>query len=345
MASIIDQIALTLGVSNATVSRALNDRPGVSTDLRERILAKARELDYTPSFTARGLATSRTFSIGYFVREKPGLSPQKDPFYYEIQHGIEDAVGDTPYHLLVATLTDAVIARPTEFRFTRERRIDSMILAGPDIATDFIMAMLKTGLPVVVVDNRLSQTPVNSVNCDDEGGAYMAARHLLELGHTCIGVLAGPERWASNARRVAGYRRAAEEAAAQAYVVHVGQTTIESGEEAYRKLMSKHADVTAVCAVNDSMAIGAIRAAKKGGRSVPQSLSVVGFDDIEWAALNDPPLTTVHIPKMQIGKEAGLRSLALLNDTNLLSTETTIPVRLVERASTGVRGWGLGDRG
>jgi len=89
-----------------------------------------------------------------------------------------------------------------------------------------------------------------------------------------------------------------------------------------------------VCAVNDSMAIGAIRAARGQGRSVPESLSVVGFDDIEWAQLNDPPLTTVRIPKQQMGKEAALRLLALLNNPDLLPSELILPVYLIERDST-----------
>jgi len=334
MSSVIDQIARELHVSNATVSRALNDRPGVGSELREKVLAKARELNYSPSFTARGLATSQTFTLGYFVREKPDLPPQKDPFYHEIQHGIEQVTAKTDYHLSVAMLTAGVIKRPGDFRFTRERRIDGMILAGPDIPSEFIMAMLRTDVPLVAVDNRLSQTAVNSVNVDDEGGAYQAAAHLLALGHSRIGVIAGPERWSSNSRRVAGYRRAMAERGLAPQVVHVESTTINSGVDAYHALMAIDASVTAVCAVNDSMAIGAIRAARGQGRSVPESLSVVGFDDIEWAQLNDPPLTTVRIPKQQMGKEAALRLLALLNNPDLLPSELILPVYLIERDST-----------
>ena len=92
MSSIIDQIAKELNVSSASVSRALNDRPGVSADLRGRILQRARELKYTPSITARGLVTSKSFGIGFFVREKPGISMHSDPFYGEILHGVEQAL-------------------------------------------------------------------------------------------------------------------------------------------------------------------------------------------------------------------------------------------------------------
>src|SRR5690606_16841995 len=118
--SIIEQIAKELNISNASVSRALNDRPGVSTDLRQRILQRASELKYTPSITARGLVKSQTFNIGFFVREKPGISMHSDPFYGEILHGVEQALATSDYHVSIATLTRAAILAPMEFRFVRE---------------------------------------------------------------------------------------------------------------------------------------------------------------------------------------------------------------------------------
>jgi LacI family transcriptional regulator len=335
MSSLIDRLAQEFNVSNATVSRALNDKPGVGRVLREKIMARAREIDYIPNFTARSLANSKTYTIGYFVREKPGLAPHQDPFYYEIQHGVEQVAAKTDYHLSVATLTDDILDKPTDFRFVREKRVDGIILAGPDIPNDFVMAMLKTQTPVVIVDNRLHQTPVNCVNSDDEGGAYSAARHLIELGHKRIGVLAGPSTWSSSARRIRGYQRAMMEASLELpIIVHQARTTVDSGEAAFHTLYSHIPDITAVCAVNDSMAIGAIRAASVYGRLVPDHLSVVGFDDIAWAAINTPPLTTVNIPKVQIGKEAAMRLMALLNDPELIPSEVTVPVQLIERNST-----------
>lgn len=332
--AVIDQLAQEFEVSNATVSRALNDKPGVSKELRDRIIARARELEHVPNFTARSLANSRTYTVGYFVREKPNLLPQQDPFYYEIQHGIEAALARTEYHLSVATLTEAHIRKPQDFRLVSERRIDAMILAGPDIPSDFVMAMLKTSLPVVIVDNRLTHTPINCVNCDDEGGAYLAAQHLIALGHRQLGVLAGPMTWASSARRIRGYERAVQEAGAALHMVHEDQTTLESGERAFERLYAAHPQVTGLCAVNDAMAIGAIRTATRMGLAVPRQLSVIGFDNIAWAGMNTPPLTTMNIPKSQMGKEAAMRLIALLNDSDLLPSETIVPVQLVERAST-----------
>jgi LacI family transcriptional regulator len=332
--ALIERLAQEFSVSNATISRALNDKPGVSKELRERILARAREIEHAPNFAARSLASARTFNIGYFVREKPNLLLQQDPFYYEIQHGIEAITARSDYHLSVATLTENYLRRPQDFRLVGERRIDAMILAGPDIPSDFIMAMIKTNLPVVIVDNRLTHTPVNCVNCDDEGGAYRAAQHLIELGHRQIGVIAGPLEWASSARRVRGYTRAAHEAGALLYLLHEHETTLESGQRALSRLHLQHPDITAVCAVNDAMAIGAVRAAVQMGLRVPEDLSVIGFDNIAWAAMNHPALTTMNIPKIQMGKEAAMRLLTLLEETDLLPSEIIVPVQLVERQST-----------
>lgn len=334
MPSIIDQIAKELGISNATVSRALNDRPGVGAETREKILERARELKYTPGIMARGLATSQTFTVGFFVREKPSLPAHNDPFYTEILHGVEQICARSDYHVTIATLTGEILAKPAEFRFTRERRIDAMILAGPDIPNDFIMSMLQTNLPVVIVDNRLDHSQVDTVNCDDEKGAFMAAQHLISLGHQHIGVLSGPKHWASNTRRVRGYRNAILEADLLFQVVHMDRTTIESGEEAYRQIIRQHPHLTALCAVNDSMAIGAIRAARADKKSIPDDLSIVGFDDIAWASLNDPPLTTIRIPKQQMGKEAANRILARLNDPELLPAEIIVAIQFVQRQTT-----------
>lgn len=335
--ALIDQLAQEFEVSIATVSRALNDKPGVSRDLRARIVARARELDYTPNFTARSLASSRTFNIGYFVREKPNLVLQQDPFYYEIQHGIEAITARSEYHLSVATLTDSHLRKPSEFRPVSERRIDAMILAGPDIPPEFVMAMLKTSLPVVIVDNRLANTPVNCVNCDDEGGAYRAAQHLIDLGHRHIGVLAGPMDWPSTERRVRGYVEATHKAMLPLQVIYEDETSLESGESALRRLYEAHPEITAIGAVNDAMALGAMRAAAQLGLRVPDDLSVIGFDNIAWGAMNHPTLTTMNIPKVQMGKEAAMRLLAVLEDPELMPSEIVVPVQLVERESTAPR--------
>lgn len=334
MTSIIEQIAEDLKVSSASVSRALNDRPGVSQALRDRILQRARELNYTPNLIARGLVTSQTFTLGFFVREKPELSAQTDPFYGKVLEGVEQISAASEYHVAIGMLTSDILSNPNEFRFVRERRIDGMVLAGPDIPTDFIMAMCASNIPIVLVDNKLAHSPIDCVNTDDEAGGYAAARHLIDSGHRCIGVISGPKHWHSNARRVRGMQLALAEAGLPLYTIHEERTTPESGEAATEALLERHPDVTAICAVNDAMAFGAIRAARRAGRGVPDDLSVTGFDNIDWAQLSDPPLTTIHIPKRQLGQEAARRLLSLLNDRDAQPVEIVVSTQLTVRQST-----------
>jgi DNA-binding LacI/PurR family transcriptional regulator len=334
MPSIIEQIAADLKVSNASVSRALNDRPGVGSALRERILERARELNYTPSLLARGLATSRTFTLGFFVREKPGLPTHTDPFYGPILQGMEQFCAQTDYHITIATLTEDIISEPQNFRFVRERRVDGMILAGPDIPNSFIVAMSKSDLPVVLVDNRLEFVSLNTVNSDNEGGGLIAAQHLIDCGHQSIGIATGPVDWHSTAQRIQGYERALNRAKLPIQAVHVDRTTIDSGDEAYHLLMRQYPHLTAICAVNDSMAIGIIRAAHQQGKQVPDDLSVVGFDDIDWAALNHPALSTVHIPKQQLGREAARRLIEVIDTPDTTPAAVTLAVQWVGREST-----------
>lgn len=337
MPSLIEQIAADLQVSNASVSRALNDRPGVGSGLRERILERARELNYTPSLLARGLATSRTFTLGFFVREKPGLPTHNDPFYGPILQGMEQFCAQTDYHITIGTLTDEIVAEPQNFRFVRERRIDGMILAGPDIPSSFIIAVSKSDIPVVLVDNRLEHITLNTINSDNESGGMLAAQHLIDCGHRSIGIAVGPVEWHSAAQRIKGYQRALRQAGLPVQIVHTERTTIDSGQAAYRDLIAQYPDLTAICAVNDSMAIGVIRAAQQQGKRVPDDLSVVGFDDIDWAALNHPTLSTVHIPKRQLGQEAARRLIDVIDTPDMTPAVVTLAVQWVARESTRSR--------
>jgi DNA-binding LacI/PurR family transcriptional regulator len=331
------EIAERLGVSVATVSRALNDQPGVSPEVRARILDAAREMGYRPHVPARSLATSTTQTVAFAVH-KAGQAVNDDPFYPIIMTGAEAYLSRHGYHILLTTLDDRTLARPEEFSVVRQGMIDGLILAGPDIAPAFIVGMLAANVPLVLVDNCLSQTAVNCVLNDDEGGAYTATRHLVDHGHTRIGFLSGPEEWISNRERARGYRRAMEEASLEPFIVYEGETTIASGERALRRALDIRPDLTAIFAVNDSVAIGAIRAAAGLGRRTPDDLCVVGFDDISWAQMNDPPLSTVHVFKRRMGELAAQRLLDCIQNPGAAPAKILVSTELILRASCGHRG-------
>jgi LacI family transcriptional regulator len=328
------EIAERLGVSIATVSRALNDQPGVSPEVRAKILNIANEMGYSPDNRARSLVTSLTHTVA-FVVHKAKHAAAEDPFYPIIMGGAEAYLSQHNYHILLTTLDDETMARPQAFSVVSQRRVDGLILAGPDISATFILSMVAAGVPLVLVDNCLSQMSVNCVLNDDEGGAYAATRHLLEHSYTRIAFLSGPQEWVSNRERARGYQRAMEEAHLEPLILRASETTIASGAEMMRRALERWPDLRAVCAVNDSVAIGAIRAAAGLGRRTPDDLAVIGFDDIRWAAMNEPPLSTVHVFKRRMGELAAQYLLNSIRNPNAPPVKTVVSTELVLRSSCG----------
>ena len=330
----IREIAEQLGVSSATVSRALNDRPGVSAELRDKILEAASQEGYAPNAYGRGLATSISQAVG-FVVNKASRTFWEDPFYPLIMAGAEEFLSDHGYHILVTTLDDQT-TRPEQLGLLGGGSlVDGLILAGPFIPASFITRLAGSGIPFVLVDNSLSQRPVNCVLSDDEGGEYEATRHLIEHGHQRIVFLSGPAEWASSRERGRGYRRAMEESDLEPRVLQGKETTLESGAALMRQVLDEWGDLTAVCAVNDSVAIGAMRAAGEMGRSTPRDLAVMGFDDINLAAIHQPSLSTMRVFKQRMGYLAADCLLANITDHSLPPSKTLVATELVRRESCG----------
>lgn len=326
------EIAERLGVSIATVSRALNDQPGVSPEVRERVLRLANETGYSPDIRARSLATSVTHTVA-FVIHSAEHSAAEDPFYPVIMAGAEAHLSRHNYHILLATVDDQAMARPQAFSVVNQKRVDGLILAGPDISANFILGLVTADIPLVLVDNCLSQTAVNCVLNDDKGGAHGATRCLIEYGHTRIVFLSGPQEWVSNRDRMKGYQQAVQEAGLEPLILHTSETTIASGKKMMLKALEQWPNLTAVCAVNDAVAIGAIRSATRLGRSIPQDLSVIGFDDISWAAMNEPPLSTVHVFKRRMGELAAQHLLDHIRNPTSPPSKLVVSTKLSLRES------------
>jgi LacI family transcriptional regulator len=326
------EIAERLGISIATVSRALNDQPGVSPTVRDRVLRLAHKTGYSPDIRARSLATSVTHTAAFVVHNAEH-SAAKDPFYPVIMAGAEAYLSQHNYHILLSTVDDQTMARPQTFSVVNQKRVDGLILAGPDISASFILGLLTANIPLVLVDNCLSQTAINCVLNDDKGGAYSATRYLIEYDHDRIVFLSGPQEWVSNRDRMRGYQQAVREAGLEPLILHKPETTITSGRRMMLEALDQWPDLTAVCAVNDAVAIGAIRSAIKLGRHVPQDLSVIGFDDISWAAINEPPLSTVHVFKRRMGKLAAQHLLDHIRNPTSPPSKVIVSTKLSLRES------------
>lgn len=331
----IADIADRLGVSPATVSRALNGKSGVSDEVRAEIVAEATRLHFTPNGSAKSLATTRTENIGFAIYQPPLATDQFfGPFYSRIMFGAERELQDHDYHLLVTTLTDKHIAHPDQWGIARGRRVDGLIIASPWVPLRFILSVTAQGLPMILVDNAVFPSTIDAILGDDRGGARRMAEHVLGHGHTRIAVIAGPKEWVSNRERCGGFAEALRLARVKPLVtLHADATTHDTGYALARQALEFRP--TAILAINDAMALGALDAVQAAGLSVPKDIAITGFDDIEPAQLSSVPLTTVHLPKRTIGRFAARQLLARIAEPDIAHQRVLVETSLAIRRSCG----------
>ncbi len=319
-------VAAQLGVSVATISRVLTRPDLVNQETRDRVLEGIERLGYRPNLIARDLRRGETRTALVVV---PNLSA----FFLEILRGTEQAAEEIGFAVLMGNAKGDIRRTMTYFEQVASRRADGIILLTGALPLDAAGANLKLP-PLVVAAESLKDPSLPSVGVDHAGGADEAVRHLINLGHKRIAHIAGPDHVLSARARVSGYRKALR-AARMAFdesLVQRGDFSVESGEKMMRVLLQQRPTPSAVFCANDEMAIGAIRSLKSAGLKVPEDVSVVGFDDQEFAQIYDPPLTTVHIPRFDVGYQA----MMMLRDvvTPQHSARSTIlPTRLVIRGT------------
>jgi LacI family transcriptional regulator len=336
MSPTLKDVADKAGVSTSTVSRVLNDLPGISTPTRVRVLEAARELGYSANMSARGLATARTYNIGVVSYQRPPhLMADMVP---GSNTGIEEGLRQSGYHMLTAHVSKGMMRRNEILPMVRERRVDGLILIGPAIDRRYILQLHSTGTPIVLFDNMLEETDLDCVLSDNERGAYEVTRHLLTVRrHRCTVFLSGPTHWHSSRERYAGYVRAVSEAGLEPHRVVMPDTTIETGEEAMRPALEAIPDLTAVVGVNDATAWGAGRACKEAGLTVPDDIAIVGYDDVGWARLHEPPLTTVRMNTQEMGFQAARRLIELIERGPSPPLRIRVGTEVIVRGSCGAR--------
>ncbi len=333
MGGTIRDVAKGAGVCISTVSNALNNKWYVSATTKARILKVAKKLDYHPSGIARSLVRRKTDNIGFVLYRNPERL-FSNPFYGRIVDGVEEQVLTQGYNLLISAFDIGSKDRALP-KLIRERNVDGLILAGA-ISDDFISILRKEGFPLVLVDNYLENEKINCVVINNRHGAFEAVDYLFKLGHKRIGFLCGPLLHISNQERFKGYKLRLDELGItyNKSIVAQGDNTIEGGYNAMQKLLKKSSGISAVFACNDAMAIGAMRAIREKGLKIPNDISLMGFDDIEMAANTQPPLTTIKVPKEEMGRVA---ARVLLNELEGVGQKAglriVMPAELVIRQS------------
>lgn len=309
----------------------LNDEAGhrVGIATRERVLACAKALGYQPNALARGLRTSRSYTLGIAV---PQL---ENPVFPEIILGAETAARARGYSLLISHSGDADGDARHYEQLVKVSRVDGLLVATLEADEALTRSLARTSLPFVVLNRKLAGIE-NHVVFDSFAAAKLATEHLLLLGHRRIGHLAGRQRGYNGIRRLAGYR-AALEAAGIAFdpdlVVAAGYT-FEGGELAMRELLARHDHPSAVVAATVLTAAGALKVLHAQNILVPEQMSVVGIHDAAIADMLHPPLTTVRLPLREMGASATRGLIDLIEHKCERVAHTLAPERLVLREST-----------
>lgn len=322
-------VAKRAGVSPAVVSYVLNPgtRP-VAAATRERVLAAVNELGYRPNAVAQALRSGPTQSIGLLV---PDLT---NPFFAEVAREVEAIAFEHGYVLLVGSTGGEADREVKYIHSFVDRQVDALILV-----TSQALSVLETtaalGTPAVTLDRVPEGSPVSSVTADNVGGAHSAVAHLLDLGHTRIGMLGGPEGLHVADDRVRGWRDALHAAGVRSVKGDLMRSTFTraGGEGAARDLLRRR-DLTAVFASSDVQAVGLLAGCAAMGIDVPNDLSVVAFDGTELARFASPPLTTVQQPIRELAETAMRLVLARIDDPNSSPPSRVLPTKLVVRAST-----------
>ena len=337
----IEDIARVAGVSHSTVSRALRDSSLISFEVRERIQKLAREMGYTPNAIAQSLQTRQTSTIGLVV------TSIADPFWGDVMKGVEEVARVAGFSVFLTASHNDPDQEMAIIETLRRRRVDGILIAASRIASNNNKRLDSFRVPVVLINSQAeSETTLSHwVSVDDLGGAQLAVEHLLQLGHRSIGYLGTSNRPRSNRHRLLGYqsRLAATNVPIRDEWLVISQGheashegDVAAGQTSLPRLLD--AGVTAIFCYNDMIATGVLIACREQGIAVPEELSVIGFDDIKMASYVTPPLTTIHQPKIEMGRLATQMLLDLLH--NRPGQNYVLLPTLIARASTAPLGHG-----
>jgi DNA-binding LacI/PurR family transcriptional regulator len=324
----IKDIARAAGVHHSTVSRALHNLPLVKKETADRIRRIAQEAGFTVSAVARSLATQKTRMIGIVVTDIT------DPFHHEIISGVDEVADEHGYSVVLA---DSQADPEREVRVVRtfnERRVDAIIVMSSRVGARYISLLTERKVPIVLVNNQRHDDFVHAVTINNVEASFLAVRHLIDLGHRRIAYLGNQSGVYSDPERFSGYRQAMADSNVPFHsdlVVHCDYTPKAAGV-GVNKLLSLKNPPTAIFCYNDLFALGVLHGVR-GHARVPQDLSVVGFDDLFFAALLEPPLTTIRQPKKEMGRLAMELALKLLNGEHA-ARSIHIKGKLVVRSST-----------
>jgi LacI family transcriptional regulator len=292
----IISVAKLANVSKATVSRVINNNPQVKEEIKQRVLRAIDELAYHPSAVARNLAKSTTNMIGLIL---PDIT---NPFFPGLARGIEDAAHRLGYTLFISNTDNEPKIEHDYIHKMVQQQVAGIILISSILNEEQVNDLISLQTPIVLCDRLISSAPFDTVTIDNYKAAYEAVEYFINKGHTRICHLSGPSFLQSAEKRKQGYSDAMRNAGLEPFICS-GSFKYEFGYEKMGDIIDEYKP-TAVFAANDLVALGAMNAIEKKGLQVPKDIAVMGFDDVLFAQMSKPLLSTISIPTYQIGVTA-----------------------------------------
>ncbi|MGQ9487638.1 MAG: LacI family DNA-binding transcriptional regulator [Armatimonadota bacterium] len=329
------QIAELSQVSQATVSRVLRGDPRVNEEMRQRVLEVIRQHGYVPDARAQSLRSQRTGMLGLVVHRSP-KQLARDPFFSALIAAIVEFAGERGYHLCVDAARAEQSRRAIYEDLLRTRRVDGLVLVEPQTQDERMLRLLEEGFPFVLIGRYEPTDAVYSVDNDNVGAGHMATKHLIGKGHRRIAYISGPRGIFVCEDRHQGYRQALSEAGVP-YVPELvawGDFSEAHGYRSMNRLLGLPEPPTAVVAVDDLVAIGALRAAQERGIAVPQQVAVIGFNDSPFCQYVDPPLSSVAVDIRGLAHIATQVLIRLIEEREVPQRRHIVPCQLMERSST-----------
>ena len=327
----IRDVAKLARVAPITASRVINNSGYASKEVRHRVEQAVDQLNYVPNILARSLRSKRTHTLALV------LTDISNPFWTTVARGVEDAASEEGYNVIFCDTDESESKQNRYLETLIQKQVDGVLLVPASSKENPIELLLQQKVQVVVLDRRVQNMNADVVRGDSKGGAYQLVQLLIKLGHRRIAILSGPSGVSTADDRVAGYQCAMQEAGLESedQLIINGEYSLESGYQMTRNLLAMKSRPTALFAGNNFIAIGALKALHDLGWSVPEEMSVVGFDDLPAAIVVDPFLTVAVQPAYEMGHLATQRLLGRLDGQISDGVqEIVLPVSIIERRST-----------
>jgi len=330
----IKDVARKAGVSTATVSRALSDFPGIRDKTRKNVLKAVSELNYEINAVARNLRQKKTNSIGIIVGNV--LSQ----FYSVIAKSVEDIANKFGYNTILCNGDENPEKELNYLKVLMSNRVDGIILTPTGKNSEYVQRLLNSRTKVVLLDRLIEGVDCDAILVDNTDGAYKAVKHLIDQGYRKIGIVDGYLDRTTGAERLKGYLQAIEEAgmAKDDSLIKIGNFKKESGRKLTKELLDQSNRPEAIFTTNVDMSMGALIAIKEMGLRIPDDISIICFDDSDWASILEPSITVIRQPVYQLGSTAAEMLIKKIEDEEKESdhkpTIVTLKTQLIIRNST-----------